>query len=205
VDRATRYDAIIATLVGVLALLVSAYTAYIQRQQVRAQVFPIVQLTSGFSDEDVHLLLQNKGSGPALIRDVHIGMDGQPIRNWLELVERAKVKGQGHVSRGLDFSNFGRSVLGAGEQMRVLSLSCIKPPQHKPAKGDDPANPTPLASLEPPDEMCARLMALVRQLSISICYCSTLQDCFVMVDGPDRDAITTETRRCPAPSADSFN
>ena len=33
---ASRYDAIIATLVGVCALGVSAYTAYMQREQVRA-------------------------------------------------------------------------------------------------------------------------------------------------------------------------
>ncbi len=36
---ASRYDAIIATLVGFLALCVSGYTAYMQRQQVRAIVW----------------------------------------------------------------------------------------------------------------------------------------------------------------------
>ena len=33
---ASRYDAIIATFVGLCALCVSGYTAYMQRQQVRA-------------------------------------------------------------------------------------------------------------------------------------------------------------------------
>jgi hypothetical protein len=36
--RASRYDAVIATFVGFLALSVSGYTAYMQRQQVRAAV-----------------------------------------------------------------------------------------------------------------------------------------------------------------------
>ncbi len=36
---ASRYDAIVATLVGFLALCVSGYTAYMQRQQVRAIVW----------------------------------------------------------------------------------------------------------------------------------------------------------------------
>src|SRR5205807_4782342 len=36
--RASRYDAVIATFVGVCALCVSAYTAHVQRQQVRAAV-----------------------------------------------------------------------------------------------------------------------------------------------------------------------
>ena len=37
---ASRYDAVIATLVGFCALRVSGYTAYVQRQQVRAAVWP---------------------------------------------------------------------------------------------------------------------------------------------------------------------
>jgi hypothetical protein len=44
--RASRYDAIIATLVGLCALCVSAYTAYVQRQQVRAAVWPILEFDS---------------------------------------------------------------------------------------------------------------------------------------------------------------
>ena len=39
---ASRYGAIIATLVGFCALCVSGYTAYMQRQQVRAAVWPIL-------------------------------------------------------------------------------------------------------------------------------------------------------------------
>ena len=44
--RASRYDAVIATFVGFLALCVSGYTAYMQRQQVRAAVWPILQFDS---------------------------------------------------------------------------------------------------------------------------------------------------------------
>src|SRR5207249_10979872 len=43
---ASRYDAVIATLVGFLALCVSGYTAYMQRQQVRAAVWPILEFYS---------------------------------------------------------------------------------------------------------------------------------------------------------------
>ncbi|MGH8155426.1 MAG: hypothetical protein ACREP0_09375 [Rhodanobacteraceae bacterium] len=45
--RGIRWDAmaaIIASLVGLLALIVAGYTAYIQRQQVRAQVWPYLQM-----------------------------------------------------------------------------------------------------------------------------------------------------------------
>ena len=58
-----------ATFIGVLALIVSAYTAYMQRQQVRAQVLPILQFgTSNAPQLDVEL--DNKGVGPALIKHV---------------------------------------------------------------------------------------------------------------------------------------
>src|SRR5437868_1227887 len=126
-DRATRYDAIIATLVGVSALVVSSYTAYIQHQQVRAQVYPIVELGIGFSDEEVHVDLSNKGSGPALIRNVLLSVAGQPIHNWVELVTRAV--GKEHDSRDLSYYSFGRSVIAAGEHIRVLSFPCKPPPE----------------------------------------------------------------------------
>ena len=44
---ASRYDAVIATLVGFCALCVSGYTAYMQRQQVRAAVWPILEFDTG--------------------------------------------------------------------------------------------------------------------------------------------------------------
>src|SRR5205807_9429834 len=67
--RASRYDAVIATFVGLCALCVSGYTAYIQRQQVRAAVWPILQFDSS-NAPDIHFTLANKGVGPAIIRNV---------------------------------------------------------------------------------------------------------------------------------------
>jgi hypothetical protein len=80
--RASRYDAVIATLVGLCALCVSAYTAYVQRQQVRAAVWPILEFDS--SNGPIHFTLANKGVGPAIIRHVTVMVDGQPVRNWKE-------------------------------------------------------------------------------------------------------------------------
>src|SRR5437899_9397323 len=60
--RASRYDAVIATLVGLCALCVSAYTAYVQRQQVRAAVWPILEFDSG--NGPIHFTLANKRGRP---------------------------------------------------------------------------------------------------------------------------------------------
>lgn len=72
--------AVIAALVGLLALCVSGYTAWLQRQQVRAQVWPYLE--PGMSSSKRKVTLFNKGVGPALIRSVKISVDGKPQRNW---------------------------------------------------------------------------------------------------------------------------
>jgi hypothetical protein len=72
--------AVIAALVGLLALCVSGYTAYIQRQQVRAQVWPYLE--TGLSGSKREVILFNKGVGPAIVRSVQIYVDGKPQRDW---------------------------------------------------------------------------------------------------------------------------
>src|SRR4051812_25027288 len=84
--NALRYDAAIATLVGFLALFVSAYTAYEQHLQVRAQVWPILEVTMG--NAPIRMWVANKGPGPALVRDVVVRVDGKPIATWGEGLER---------------------------------------------------------------------------------------------------------------------
>ena len=84
--RASRYDAVIATFVGFLALCVSGYTAYMQRQQVRAAVWPILEFDSG--NGPIHFSLANKGVGPAIIKHVILMVDDQPVKNWAEVLEK---------------------------------------------------------------------------------------------------------------------
>ncbi len=91
---ASRYDAVIATLVGVCALGVSGYTAYMQRQQVRAAVWPILEFDSS-NQPDIHFTLSNKGVGPAIIRHVIVTVDGQPVINWDEALR--KLSGRGSI------------------------------------------------------------------------------------------------------------
>ena len=72
--------AVIAALIGLLALCVSGYTAYLQRQQVRAQVWPYLE--PGMSGSKHEMILFNKGVGPAIMRSVQVLVDGKPQRNW---------------------------------------------------------------------------------------------------------------------------
>jgi hypothetical protein len=42
------------------------------------------------------------------------------------------------------------------------------------------------------------------RLTVEICYCSTLDECWTLHAGGLTPSTTTETRRCPSPSATTF-
>jgi len=126
---ASRYDAIIATFVGFMALCVSGYTAYMQRQQVRAAVWPI---------------LESDSSNAAL----------------------EKILGPGeHLGSESDMS--GR-VLAAGESMTV---STPRDPENNPLNFDK-SNP-----------FWVKMNKERLRLTVEICYCSTLDECWTLRAG----------------------
>ena len=87
--------AVIAAFVGLLALLVSGYTAYLQRQQVRAQVWPYLE--PGMSGSKREVVLANKGVGPAIIRSVQVLVDGKPQRNWSAVFSALGIQFDHHI------------------------------------------------------------------------------------------------------------
>ena len=80
---ASRYETVVATFIALLAVCVAGYTAYMQRQQVRAAVWPILEFDSS-NGPDIHFTVANKGVGPAIIRHVIVRVDAQPVKNWNE-------------------------------------------------------------------------------------------------------------------------
>ncbi|HEU0209906.1 MAG TPA: hypothetical protein VFQ78_13130, partial [Candidatus Udaeobacter sp.] len=58
-----------------------------QRQQVRAAVWPILEFGTS-NDPDIHLTLSNKGVGPAIIRRVIVKVDDRAVRKWDEAFDR---------------------------------------------------------------------------------------------------------------------
>ena len=182
--RASRYDAVIATFVGFLALCVSGYTAYVQRQQVRAAVWPILEFDSS-NAPDIHFTLANKGVGPAIIRHVIVEVDGKPVRNWKEALEKMLGPGE-HLFSESDMSFH---VLAAGESRTVFTP---RDPENNPLNHDK-ANP-----------LWVKMNKERLRVSVEICYCSTLGECWTLHASGLAPSTTTETRRCSASSATSF-
>ena len=181
---ASRYDAVIATFVGLCALCVSGYTAYVQRQQVRAAVWPILEFGSS-NAPDIHFTLANKGVGPAIIRNVIVKVDGQPVKNWYEVLDRLVGPGE-HPGSEMDMSGH---VFAPGESMNIFTPF---DPDRKPIAFDK-SNP-----------LWVKMNKDRFRLTVEICYSSTLGECWTLCAGGSTPSTTTESRRCPIPSATSF-
>ena len=106
--------AVIAAFVGLLALCVSGYTAYLQRQQVRAQVWPYLE--PGMSGSKREVVLFNKGVGPAIINGVKILVDGKPQRNWSMVFEALGI----HYDHHIPYSTINGVVISANDRIEQL-------------------------------------------------------------------------------------
>ena len=180
---ASRYETFIATFIALLAVCVAGYTAYMQRQQVRASVWPILEFDS--SNGPIRFILANKGVGPAIIKHVTVKVDDQPVKNWAEVLE--KILGPGyHPGEESDMS--GR-VFSAGESTNGFTPH------------DDAQNPIPFDKSNP---LWAKLDAGRSRVTAEICYCSTLGECWTLRGGGRTPSTTTPTHRCPTPSASTF-
>ena len=142
--------AIIAASVGLLALLVSAYTAYIQHQQVRAQVWPY--LLAGNDDGNQAIYVYNKGVGPAIVKSAQIFIDGKPQTSWTHVLEAL-----GLPTHGFTQSTLNPDVISPGEQVRIIKIK------------DD-------------DRWHAFRDAAIPRMTLDICYCSTLDECWMYSD-----------------------
>jgi len=182
--REIRYETIIATLVGVSALFVSGYTAYVQRQQVRAAVWPILEY--GTSNEPrIRFTIDNKGAGPAIIRNVIVKVDGEPVRNWDYALQKLVGPGEHKFAQ----STINGHTFSAGESMDVM------------VPHDSDGGPLTF------DKSAALWTALNKErgrVEIEICYSSTLGDCWILRRDANSRSTTTEVRTCPDTSAISF-
>ena len=171
--------AIIAACVGLLALVVSGYTAWIQRQQVRAQVWPFLE--AGNDDGNQAIFVYNKGVGPAIVKSAQIFVDGKPQTSWAHVLSALGVPPHDYIQ-----STLNPDVISAGEQVRVIKF---------PDK----------------ERWQAFRTGAVDHMTMDICFCSTLDDCWMYSDqhpvGYKSIAeLVRPIKRCPAlPDAEVFN
>lgn len=179
-----RYETAVATFIGLLALAVSAYTAYVQRQQARAQVMPILQFGTS-NMPHLMVLVDNKGVGPALIKHVVVTVDGEAQPDWHHVLGKLMGPGTHHFSE----SDIHQLTLSANETVTILTPYDDK---GQPLLVGAPGSPSALF-----DE--GRL-----HIGIEVCYCSTLNDCWILSASGRGADTTAEVRACPKPSERTF-
>ena len=181
---AIRYDVVVATLVGICALGVSAYTAHVQRQQMRAMVWPILEYDTN-NDPFISLSLTNKGVGPAIVRRAVVRVDGQAVTDWHAALQKLLGPGEHNAAT----STLAGRVLSPGETIHLLI----------PLGADN--KPLTVPSAEP----LATSMNKARfRVSMEVCFSSTLGECWTLRKGEHARASIEEVASCPAPSADDF-
>lgn len=157
-QREIKWDAvaaIIASLVGFLALLVAGYTACIARytadiqtKQVQAQVWP--WLVAGNNDSNNSIEVYNKGVGPAIVRSAQIWVDGKSQTDWNHVLDALGVA----KPRTYSESTIYPGVVSAGETVPVIKFARSESYQQ------------------------FRTVAIQKHMTIAICYCSTLGECW---------------------------
>ncbi|HEV2803370.1 MAG TPA: hypothetical protein VGW57_00435 [Chthoniobacterales bacterium] len=137
------------------------------------------------NDPRIRFILDNKGAGPAIIRNVIVRVDGEPVRNWEAALQKLIGPGQYKFTQ----SSMSGHVMAAGESMDIMV----------PHNFDG----TPLAA----DKSNPLWVALNKdrgRLAIEICYSSTLGECWMLRRDASGKSTTSETRSCPNTSAAAF-
>lgn len=108
-----------AGIVALSALTVSAYQAWLMRDQQHKSVWPYVMQYNGFTTSDYTRAVRNAGLGPARVRLFEVLVDGKVQRTW-PAVMRALV---GRADSSLTYGSLGPgSVLLPGQEYVVLTL-----------------------------------------------------------------------------------
>lgn len=85
--RPDLITAVSALVVGLCALGVSAYQAYVMRSQMRAAAWPHVELYHNYPGDAFSFWAQNNGVGPARVQTVLLTVDGRPVETWGAMLE----------------------------------------------------------------------------------------------------------------------
>ena len=164
-----------AGLIAVTALAVSAYQAYLAREQQRMSAWPYVKLLNSGGDSSYAYLVQNVGLGPALVRGMAVSVRGRETRRWDEVgtaVLRVDVTALRAAQRGTSMSN---STVQRGSVLL-------------------PGSTTELLRVTGPFAATVRRILNDPAVHIRVCYCSLYQDCWLS-DSQEREPAPV--RACP--------
>ncbi len=111
-----RLTAVVSGLVALLALAVSTYNVILQRQQIRAQVWPHLSWT--YSQGDLFTIqVSNEGVGPAIVKSVQLSVDKQATPDWKTALARLALPIESY-----GFSTLHGAVIPPGQKVTMLTM-----------------------------------------------------------------------------------
>jgi hypothetical protein len=157
--------ALSALVVSALAMLSSLLQVSLLRSQERALVWPHVSARPSYSAQGFRFVAKNKGLGPALVRNVTLKVDGKPVENWQGVIgvmlgDNAKAYGWDKVQ----VNELADTILDASESVNLFGI------------GWDPTTSAAFQS--------------GNRISVEICYCSVLDDCWISQTGLDHMRVS---------------
>jgi hypothetical protein len=108
-----------AFVVSICSLFIYIYQSKIMSEQQQVAAWPYVEWYTN-NVNGYKLAVQNKGIGPAIVRDVSIKVDGKPLANNRELMNA--VMGAGHQVGWVNAEVRDR-VMSAGETTEILIIA----------------------------------------------------------------------------------
>ncbi len=172
-----------AILIAVVTAIVAVYDANINRKYQSISIWPHVvhNTTTNFgTPAKFELLLENKGLGPAVIKDYSISVDGKKVASWQEAF----------------------SILSEGKFDFYQALNNAKASQTTIFRDHTilPNEEVNVASVFDPD-FVPLFGTEIKRITIETCYCSLYGECW-KVTGFDKPAV--EMDACPVQEEKDF-
>lgn len=110
--------AISALIVSLITAFASIYSAFIDRAYARSSVWPRVEIHRTYNNNDepyFSYIVNNKGTGPAVIKYAKLSYENKPVKSWPSYLEMRSGRTIGHTQ-----SHIGSKVLSAGESIKPM-------------------------------------------------------------------------------------
>ncbi|MEM7764160.1 MAG: hypothetical protein AAF290_08760 [Pseudomonadota bacterium] len=148
-----RIAAIFAVLLSLAALFVSFVEVSSERAQQRAEVWPYIQIDPSYSSSGFRLRMVNKGVGPALMGQLVLLHNGQPVQDVDQLIVDTIGAERAFSYDRYAMSDPSNSVVAPGDSLTLFGVSWD-------------------------DDTRALVQAWNGAIDIDICYCSIHEDCW---------------------------
>lgn len=149
----TAYMSMLALLMSFSALMVALFEAVAVRAEQKADVWPYLEVSDGFSADGYSITVTNKGVGPARVRSLAMTLRGQSYRDLDSMILATLGPEQAFSYELYRTSNIAPGVLSADETTDLFQV---------------------------PWEDRTRSLSQVwaSELEIEVCYCSVYDDCW---------------------------